>query len=151
MKELRIFFYVQAILCKSFQGMLPIIFSLKRVGRVARNLLLRCHCYCYYCTGVLACIICYAHVCKSQICNSTCSEKCQLFDHMLFFTFVTSKGINQAFLRGVKFMINFVSFFRNSTGKAICLITYAQIWQHGLLQLKDITGLSTGYNLALTK
>ena len=37
--------------------------------------------------------------------------------YILFSTFVTSKEINQAFLHAVKFMINFVSFSCNGTGK----------------------------------
>ena len=71
--------------------------------------------------------------------------------YILFSTSVTSKEINQAFLIAAKFMINFVSFFCNCIGKIVCLIIYAQIWQRDLLQLKDFTDLSAGYNLALTK
>ena len=71
--------------------------------------------------------------------------------YILFSTFVTSKEINQAFPHAVKFMINFVSFSCNRIGKIVRLINIVQIWQRGLLQLKDPTGFSTGYNLALTK
>ena len=41
MKQLHIFFYVQIVWCKCFQGMLPINLSLKRVGRV--RLVNKCH------------------------------------------------------------------------------------------------------------
>ena len=42
--------------------------------------------------------------------------------YILFSAFVTSKEINQAFLDAVNFMINFVSFSCNRTGKTVHLI-----------------------------
>ena len=41
---------------------------------------------------------------------------------ILFFAFVTSKEIDQPFLHVLKFMIIFLSFFCNGTGKSVCLI-----------------------------
>ena len=51
-------------------------------------------------------------------------------------------------------MINSVSFSCYRTGKAVTMpisLKYAQIWQRGILQLRDPADLSTGYNLAPTK
>ena len=42
--------------------------------------------------------------------------------YILFSTFVKSKEVNQAFLHAVKFVINFVSFSLNHTGKTVRLI-----------------------------
>ena len=61
--------------------------------------------------------------------------------YILFSAFVTSKEINQAFLRLAKFVINFVDFSCNCTGKIIRSLTYAQNWQRGPLQLKNPTDL----------
>ena len=71
--------------------------------------------------------------------------------YMFFSTFVTSKEINQAFFRAVRSMINFVSFSCNRTGKTVHLINICTNLASGLLQLKDPTDLSAGYNLALIK
>ena len=50
------------------------------------------------------------------------SKSVNCLTYILFCTFVTSKESNQAFLNAVKFMINFVSFFCNHTGKEVRLI-----------------------------
>ena len=42
--------------------------------------------------------------------------------YILFSAFVTSKEINQSFVHAVKFMINFVRFSCNRTGKTVRLI-----------------------------
>ena len=64
--------------------------------------------------------------------------------YILLSTFVTSKEINQAFLHAGKFVINFVSFSCKCTGKTVpgSVVFY---------KLKEVTELSTGYNLLLTK
>ena len=77
--------------------------------------------------------------------------------YILFSTFVKSNEINQAFLHAVKSMINFVKLIYDQVSPITVLVrlsvslTYAQIRKLGVLQLKDPTDLSTGYNLALTK
>ena len=117
-KQLQIFFDMQAVWYKCFQGTLPIIFSLKRIGRLNLvsvietslrkplcSLSQKCSqwCFCmqdmpYACTRVRPVII--APIVKSINCL-TCT---------LFSTFVTSKEINQTFFHAVESMINFVSF-----------------------------------------
>ena len=81
---------------------------------------------------------------------SPIAKSVNFLTYILFSTFVTSKEIIQAFLHAVKFMINFVSFSCNCTGKTVRLInicTNLATW----FFLKDPPDLSTGYNLALTK
>ena len=147
--------------------MLPIIFSLKRVGRVGlvnkfywdvtekttmftttkmfvQVFLHASYAMCMF-TKVRSIII--PPAAKSVSCLT----------YILFSTFVKSNEINQAFLHAVKSMINFVKLIYDQVSPITVLVrlsvslTYAQIRKLGVLQLKDPTDLSTRYNLALTK
>ena len=112
--------------------MLPIIFSLKRVGRV--GLVNKFYWGVIEKTTMFTTTKMFVQVflhASYAMCMFTkvrsiiippAAKSVSCLTYILFSTFVTSKEINQAFLHAVKFMINFVSFSCNRTGKTVRLI-----------------------------
>ena len=112
--------------------MLPIVFSLKRVGRVA--LVNKCYwdviekTTMFTITKMFVQVFLHAWYAMRMFTRvrsviiPPIAKSVNCLTYILFSTFVTSKEINQAFLHAVKFMINFISFSFNRTGKTVRLI-----------------------------
>ena len=132
MKQQHIFFYIYGVWCKFLQGMLPIFFSLKKIGRAGlvnkcywevinkatfftiTKMFVQMFLHAWYAIHLFARV--------RSVVISPIVKSVNLLTYVLFSTFVTCKEINQAFPKAVTSMSIFISFSCNGTGKTVRLI-----------------------------